>query len=166
MVGATQQPQAVLILAADLLLREVAVGEEQGDEVVDDAEPPGLLPPQPRREEEVGVALMVRQEKAAGDQGVDPSGCLGRQLFRRAPRAVGGELGGARRRWKPFVLEQQPAVRREGPAEFGGEALAVGRDAPVAMKLCHAEVDENRERRRHAVGRSASVAASSSGSRR
>ena len=95
MVGATQQPQAVLILAADLLLREVAVGEEQGDEVVDDAEPPGLLPPQPRREEEVGVALMVRQEKAAGDQGIDPCGGYGLGLLRRAPHAVGGEFSRA-----------------------------------------------------------------------
>ena len=35
-------------------------------------------------------------------------------------------------------------MRREGPAEFGGEALAVGRDAPIAMKLRHAAIDSGR----------------------
>ena len=90
LVAVPQLAEGGEVLPAGHRVGEIAVGEQEGHKVVDDAQPPGTLPPHGPRHEEVGGRAGVPEEEAAAEDDVDRRGGRAVEIGNGAPGGVAG----------------------------------------------------------------------------
>ena len=138
-------PEAGEVFAAFVPPGEIPLRKEVRDQIVDDAEAVRLVAAKPAGIEVLFATGVQWEEETGREQHVDPPPSAPSQRRLELPRTIALELLGECRPRQPFVPEEDVAIPGVVEAELPHDALRVRGNAPIAVVLSDAEVDEEGE---------------------
>ena len=143
-VVAAHEAKGVEVRQPGLVLGEIPFRIDVRDQVIDDAQAVRLVEPQPVRIQVVAAAAVQGQEKAGGEEHVDPPLLPPIDLLLEDPGAVPLELLRTGRPRQAVVPQEQVPLAGMIDADLADEALTVGGNPPIAVVLGDTQVDEER----------------------
>jgi hypothetical protein len=124
MVIAPHDLERLEIHPACVLVREVSVWKQQGDQVVHDAHASRPVPPGSRGHERIeGMPLVWHEKETRREEYVDRRKVMAFEFSGRTPSCMLGQF--RRTRWKGTlrIVQEEPVVLRISAGEFEREAL-------------------------------------------